>query len=677
MRKSDVGSGMSEVEIRHSELGIRGSMLATRYWLLATRVSGGRNMTNPERAGEPERVRVQAAAPEKGAAKDTPPARRALASASYNKSIPSLAAAALAAAMAGSAAALGGYSAYMLSISVLALLASAILYRAPDGAAGADMERIETSNMKLWRFKRNVVGGISSVLLAAMIILLSIVELFALLVRMKILQINWDIAYVVADLYTIILASFLIVGCAVIVLCTAFPQLKAKEDSPLFKRMKIGGAAATGFFTAFALVMRLGLLAPVFEPHHSVYILTAGIIAEMLVIHLYVGLPGLYSFLLRLEVGRKVEETEETMRRRMWAVYVLSMVFVVAFISIALATQLEVISLRNIVLRDVMFGVYVFGGIVLLAYLLRYYMRSGKKQEEMKRKRNPEELARAIIIWASIALGGVSGVIGIIMYFGAIKPISIAGNFAIESMDMLVAAILMGMGPYGFYHNMQVKRTSMMEAHFPDFLRDLAESKRAGMTLTQALLTTAKGKYGGLTDEIRKMAAQITWGVPFVDALHRFGERARTPLIQRSTSLIIEANNAGGNVVDTLEAAANDAREIKQIKVERRQSMSIYVIIIYLAFLVFLAIIEILYTQFIPEIHKAVSGVAGASVGGMTFVPFDVGVYKTLFFHSALIQGIGGGLVAGVMEEGKAAAGLRHVFIMVIIAYAAFRFLVI
>ncbi len=611
-------------------------------------------------------------------AKKPSPARRTPQSvlSLYGRSAPSLITAIMAAAAAGLAVVFQGYSTYLLSASVLVLLASMVLYRAPGGTTGAGTERIETSRMKLWRFKRNLVGGLSSVLLAVIIILLSVVEFFAMLVRLKVLQINWDVAFAVADMYIIILASFLTAGCAVIALCTFFPQLKPKPDSPLLKWLKIGGAAATGLFTAFAVVIRFGTLVPVFKPQHSMYVLTAGIIAEMLVMHFYAGLPGLYSFLLRLDVRRKGAETEETSRRRMWAVYILSMVFVVAFISIALATQLEVISLRNIVLRDMMFGVYVIGGIVLLVYLARHSMRAGKKQE-IKKRQSPEELTRTIILWVSIALGGVSGIIGMLMYFGAIKPVRLAGTFSIESIDLIVAAILLGMGPYGFYHNIQVKRTTRMELHFPDFLRDLAESKRAGMTLTQALLTTAKGRYGELTDEIRKMAAQITWGVSFVDALQRFGERARTPLIQRSTSLIIEANNAGGNVVDTLEAAANDAREIKQIKAERRQSMSIYVIIIYLAFLVFLAIIEILYTQFIPEIHKAVMGAAGASVGGMTFAPFDIEVYKTLFFHSALIQGVGGGLVAGVMEEGKAIAGLRHVFIMVIITYVAFRFLVI
>ncbi|MDD5503023.1 MAG: type II secretion system F family protein, partial [Candidatus Thermoplasmatota archaeon] len=287
-------------------------------------------------------------------------------------------------------------------------------------------------------------------------------------------------------------------------------------------------------------------------------------------------------------------------------------------------------------------------------------------------------VARKIMIWVSFGVAAILGVIGILMYLGTMKPITIAGNAAIMSIDMIVASLLIGLGPYGFYQNSKMKRISQMDSKFPDFLRDLSESKRAGMTLTNALLTTAKGRYGALTEEIRKMASQITWGVSFVEALKLFGERVRTPLIERSVSLIIEASNSGGNVVEILKAAADDAREIKQIQAERKQNMGIYVIIIYLAFLVFIAVIEIMYSQFIPQIYKAVSGVApGTSIGGMTFAPFDIETYKTLFFHAALIQGIGGGLVAGVMEEGKAIMGLRHAFIMIIISYLAFRFVVV
>jgi flagellar protein FlaJ len=242
--------------------------------------------------------------------------------------------------------------------------------------------------------------------------------------------------------------------------------------------------------------------------------------------------------------------------------------------------------------------------------------------------------------------------------------------------DFFVFAILVGLGPYGWFAAREARRTEAIDHKFPEFLRDLAESQRSGMTLTEAVLTASKGQYGVLTGEIKKMAAQIEWGVSFSDALQRFSGRVNTPLIERTVSLIIQASSAGGNVVDVLTAAADDAREIQQIVKERKQQMSIYTMIIYIAFAVFIGVIAVLNAQFIPEVAKAVSKADGVSIGGLHFKAFDQDDFKILFFHAAIIQGFGGGIVGGVMSGGKPIHGLRHSFILVFIAWVLFRVII-
>jgi hypothetical protein len=46
--------------------------------------------------------------------------------------------------------------------------------------------------------------------------------------------------------------------------------------------------------------------------------------------------------------------------------------------------------------------------------------------------------------------------------------------------------------------------------------------------------------------------------------------------------------------------------------------------------------------------------------------------YRVFYFLAALVQGLGNGLVAGLMTSGRASDGLRHAFLMALIAYAAF-----
>lgn len=566
------------------------------------------------------------------------------------------------------------YPAYLISFSVALLLVSAVLYKIPEGESHIKSAR----NAKAFAFGKRIMRAASPIALALIMIFLLIIESFAVLVKLDAVQITGDMGRFVAGAYLAILSMFLLVGALVASLLVFFP-VKKKRVEGASKTIAIVLDSVAGAFTAFALVINSGILAPIFEQHHYMYAIAAAIMAEFAAMHIYFGLNSIYGLLRGFDVAKKLEmEPSEKTRRRMWIIYVSSLVFIVLFISAAFASKFNAIFAESTFVRDLLIIIYLVIGVVLIIYLLVHYLYQRKKEApSMQRRQTPEEAARKILILMSFGVAGILGVLGILMYLGTMKPIPIVGSASITSIDMIVAALLIGLGPYGFYRNADMKRTSQMEAKFPDFLRDLSESKRAGMTLTNALLTTAKGRYGALTPEIRKMASQITWGVSFVEALKLFAERVHTPLIERSVSLIIEASNSGGNVVEILKAAADDAREIKQIQAERKQSMGIYVIIIYLAFLVFIAVIEIMYSQFIPQIYSAVSGAAGASVGGMTFRPFDIEVYKTLFFHAALIQGIGGGLVAGVMEEGKAITGLRHAFIMIIISYMAFRFVVV
>lgn len=240
--------------------------------------------------------------------------------------------------------------------------------------------------------------------------------------------------------------------------------------------------------------------------------------------------------------------------------------------------------------------------------------------------------------------------------------------------DALVISLILGLGPWGMFYLREMKRRDAIDERFPDFLRDLSESARAGMTLPRALVTAAAGNYGALTPEIKKMAAQVDWGISFGDALAGFAARTKTDLIGRSVNLITEAQRAGGNMVEVLSAAGTDVREIKQIVQERNQQMASYSMVIYIAYFVFIAVVMVLVTQFIPAFKDVVQNTdPGAQVGGLQFKDFDPEDFQTIFFQACIVQSIGGGLVAGVLTKGSPVAGLRSIMIMIAIAWVAFR----
>jgi len=240
-------------------------------------------------------------------------------------------------------------------------------------------------------------------------------------------------------------------------------------------------------------------------------------------------------------------------------------------------------------------------------------------------------------------------------------------------IDFLIFATLSGTGIFGFYMLIHAKRIQKIDAIFPDFVRDLAESRRAGMTFTKAIVFAAKGNYGILTGEIQKIAQQVSWGSSVEDALSAFGQRVHTRTIQRTISLIIEASKSGGNIADVLDAASRDAREIKILDAERRANMASYVVVIYVGMLVFLVIIAVLCGQFLPAM--VVQGTGGGA-GKMGAGPEQVAAITTVFFYAGIMNSLGSGVVAGVFEDGTFSSGVKHMFIMVLITWFMFKFLI-
>jgi archaeal flagellar protein FlaJ len=275
-------------------------------------------------------------------------------------------------------------------------------------------------------------------------------------------------------------------------------------------------------------------------------------------------------------------------------------------------------------------------------------------------------LNRLIIYAVSVILITVFILLGLLSLFNVISL-----GF-VDAIDFFVFAILSGTGLYGMYEYLHYSRIRKIDAVFPDFVRDLSSSRRAGMTFTKAILFTSKGSYGLLTKEIKKIAQQISWGSSVEEALTDFSKRINTTSVRRTISLIIEASRSGGNVADVLDVAAEDALEIKQLEGERRVNMLSYVVVIYVAMLVFMAIIAILAGVFIPTITGSSAEGLSTTLGGGNLIGQETIIQ--VFYFATLAQSMGTGLVAGIFEDGNVQSSVKHIFILVFISWFVFKF---
>ncbi|AGF96359.1 type II secretion system F family protein [Methanosarcina mazei] len=231
--------------------------------------------------------------------------------------------------------------------------------------------------------------------------------------------------------------------------------------------------------------------------------------------------------------------------------------------------------------------------------------------------------------------------------------------------DYLYATLLILFIPYIIFHELEVRRIRQIEDQVPEFLKRLASINGTGILLADAIAITAQSNMGRLKSEIKRTVADIRWNSNLVDAMKRFEARIRTNMTRRSLSLIAKASESTGDIHQVISTVADDADIEKNLKKERSAEMFIYVFIIFVTFFVFLVIVYVLAAFFLPALD-------GSSNPAMSMGGFDLKEYTLLFFHAALLQGFGSGLVAGKMGSGNISSGIKHSLAMMSLSYVLF-----
>jgi len=230
--------------------------------------------------------------------------------------------------------------------------------------------------------------------------------------------------------------------------------------------------------------------------------------------------------------------------------------------------------------------------------------------------------------------------------------------------DIVFFALIFAVFPTAVLHYVDYRWRKAVDERLPDFFRGIVQAQETGMTFPQALDEAAKRNYGPLTVELQKMTAQISWGMTFEEALHAFGRRVNTVLVQRIVPLIIEAGHSGGHVERVFDPMGKFIQSTLTLEKERRNQTKPYIAIIYVAFFVFLFTIVLLFKSFFVSIEGL------PVLGTAVMTPLEV---KRIFFHMATIQAFFGGLVSGKMGEGTVSAGLKHSLVLMLCGFIALK----
>jgi len=242
---------------------------------------------------------------------------------------------------------------------------------------------------------------------------------------------------------------------------------------------------------------------------------------------------------------------------------------------------------------------------------------------------------------------------------------------ALYSNELLLVAILVAVVPSAVLDYLNQKWVSAIEKQMPMLVRGVSESQETGVTIIKALEKVVEDKMVGkpLSDEVRKLTVQMSWGTSFEGALTMLKDRIGSPIVNRFCALVLEASRSGGQIKKVFTGTSGFMEEMKEIDEDTSAQMRPYIVVIYVAFFVFLFTAVILVRSFFTPLEGYPQILSQFSIVG-------VNAYKDFFYRNMLVSAVTGGLVAGKISERRVLGGLKHAIVLSIIGYAVFFILI-
>ncbi|HXW95769.1 MAG TPA: type II secretion system F family protein [Nitrososphaerales archaeon] len=206
------------------------------------------------------------------------------------------------------------------------------------------------------------------------------------------------------------------------------------------------------------------------------------------------------------------------------------------------------------------------------------------------------------------------------------------------------------------------RERSSLEKELPEFIRDVAEGRKTGLSPEVAIERLGGRHYGILSPHVKKMGAQLSWGVSLSTVVSTFTAAVGSWITKAIGVLLIEVVDVGGGTIRSFSDMAEFTRDINEMEGERRAALRPFVYITYVAgVMVIITTFILVYLLNAP----AISGIGASSVPQVDPNTIDL-LLTTAVFDSFII-----GIVAGKMGESGVSDGFKHSIFLVIASLIA------
>lgn len=222
------------------------------------------------------------------------------------------------------------------------------------------------------------------------------------------------------------------------------------------------------------------------------------------------------------------------------------------------------------------------------------------------------------------------------------------------------------------------KRTSIAEEMLPDALRLISSNLRAGIILERAFIESARPEFGPLSEQIKEAGKSLMLGKQIKESFEKIPKKINSSLLRKSVDLISDGITKGGNLAPLLDGLSDDIKSSLMLRKDIKAQVASYSMFILLA----LGIgAPLLYASSLFLVETLISlgtilptetlqtGAISLSFSGINLSKEFLLNYSILLMS---VSAILGGILIGLIREGKEFAGLKYAPVILILDLTLF-----
>lgn len=227
-----------------------------------------------------------------------------------------------------------------------------------------------------------------------------------------------------------------------------------------------------------------------------------------------------------------------------------------------------------------------------------------------------------------------------------------------ESSIGLLAVLVAATIPAAAYNTYTEFRERGIELGLSNFLRDLVEVRKSGLSPEKCIINLSTKNYGTLSPHLKVIAKQLGWGRSFQEIYKEFSRSVRSWLSKISMFLLVDAISVGGGTPETLETLARFNESTISMEKEKKSMMRPLLLVPYLGMAILVFVIVTLLTFFRSIVMLTGKTVPFADLVRVILPPLIINVY-------------GMGLVGGKIASGKVSSGFIHAVLLLVLTFVA------